>query len=347
MDDSYSRSANELFDVLDLNRDGQITRSELHTAAKHLGWHWQEAPILALLDLLAIKAPIPRDEFTGIIQQVKNDPMGPYGDVLLKSPHFFEKSPSEIARPRTHPPPLAGAPHHRPHQPQDHKSGNNLLNLLKQYAGQAVADDYRQWCNAFDVCSLYPARAALLIIDPQRSFTNGSWMQSIGDGAARDVAPIVNAFNACADTLKPLYGRMEVMFTRCPFPPGSYDWDDSLTDIIDRQQLYFIKPGNSVMFPPFNGFREWTARCIEQGIDTLVLGGCTLTSCVRVSAIEATAYFKNQDLRVVVDLNLCGARLRNFVPSPSYGGVSGVASAVRQMASSGVQVVPWVEWKRS
>jgi len=37
-------------------------------------------------------------------------------------------------------------------------------------------------------------------------------------------------------------------------------WDDRLSAIIDRQQLYFIKPGNSVLFPPINGFREWTSR---------------------------------------------------------------------------------------
>jgi len=343
MHDSYNTSANALFDVLDLNQDGNLSRQELHAAAKRLGWHWHEAPILALLDLLAVKAPIPRNEFTGIMQQVKNDPMGPYGEVLLKSPHFFERPPSETAPPR--PPAPDNASHCRPRQPRDRISGNDLLTLLNQYAGQAVAEDYRQLCNAFDVCSIDPASAALLIIDPQRSFTKGSWMQSIGDGAAQDVAPIVNAFNACADSLQRLYGRMEVMFTRCPFPPGSYGWDDSLTDIIHRQQLYFIKPGNSVLFPPFNGFREWTARCIARGIDTLVLGGCTLNSCVRVSAIEAAAYFKNQDLRILIDLSMCGARLRNFMPSPSYGGISGVASAVRQMVAAGVQVVPQVEWQ--
>jgi len=347
MHDSYITSANALFDVLDLNRDGSLSRLEFHAAASRLGWHWHEAPILALLDLLAIQAPIPRDEFTAIMQQVKNDPMGPYGEVLLKSPHFFEKSPAEIAGSRPHPASPNSASHRRPRHSRVRKSGNDLLNLLKLYAGQAVADDYRQLCNAFNVCSIDPSKAALLIIDPQRSFTQGSWMRSIGEGAAQDVAPIVNAFHACADTLKRLYGRMEVMFTRCPFPPGSYDWDDSLTDIIDRQQLYFIKPGNSVLFPPFNGFREWTARCIAQGIDTLVVGGCTLNSCVRVSAIEAAAYFKNQDLRFVVDLSLCGARLRNFVPSSSYGGMSGVASAVRQMAEAGVQVVARVEWNRT
>ena len=172
------------------------------------------------------------------------------------------------------------------------------------------------------------------------------WRQSIGDGAAIDVAPIVIAFDNCAEILNHHYGRMEVMFTRCPFPPESYDWDDRLADIVDDRQLYFIKPGNSALFPRYNGFRQWTARCIEQGITTLIIGGCTLNSCVRISAIETLKYFKGQDLRVVVDLSMCGARLRNFIPSPLYDGISGVASAVRQMAATGAQVVRRVEWSR-
>ena len=170
-------------------------------------------------------------------------------------------------------------------------------------------------------------------------------MQSIGDGAAVDVVPIAVALNSCANILNYLYGRMEIMFTRCPFPPGSYDWDDRLAEIIDSRQLYFIKPGNSALFPPSNGFKEWAARCIEQGIKTLVLSGCTLNSCVRVSSIEILQQFKNDNLRVVVDLSICGARLRNYIPSPLYGEVSAVASAVSQMTAAGVQVVKWVEFR--
>ena len=137
------------------------------------------------------------------------------------------------------------------------------------------------------------------------------------------------------------------MFTRCPFPPGSYDWDDCLAEIIDNKQLYFIKPGNSVLIPPLNGFKEWVERCIECGKSTLVIGGCTLNSCVRVSSIETLRYFKSKNLRVVVDLSICGARTRNFLPSPLYNGLSAVESAVNQMAAAGVQVVRRIEWKNN
>ncbi len=138
---------------------------------------------------------------------------------------------------------------------------------------------------------------------------------------------------------------MEIMFTRCPFPPGSYDWDDSLAEIIDSKQLYFIKPGNSVLFPALNGFKEWMARCRDNRKNTLVIGGCTLNSCVRVSSIETLTRFKAADLRVFVDLSICGARTRNFIPSPLYGGMSAVESAIHQMTDAGVQVVRQVHWK--
>ena len=45
---------NDLFDLLDLDKDGELSRSELHMAAKQLGWHWHEAPLLAVLDLFTI-----------------------------------------------------------------------------------------------------------------------------------------------------------------------------------------------------------------------------------------------------------------------------------------------------
>jgi hypothetical protein len=40
-----------------------ISRSGLHIAAKRLKWHWHEAPILAVFDLLTILKPIPRNTF--------------------------------------------------------------------------------------------------------------------------------------------------------------------------------------------------------------------------------------------------------------------------------------------
>jgi hypothetical protein len=46
-----------LFEIPDLDRDGELSRSELHKAAKGLGWHWQETPVFVLFDLLTILKP--------------------------------------------------------------------------------------------------------------------------------------------------------------------------------------------------------------------------------------------------------------------------------------------------
>jgi hypothetical protein len=92
---------NTLFDLLDINHDNNLSRSELLLAAKRLGWHWYEAPLLALLDLMTIREPITRTQFTAIIQQIQNDPLGPYGDVLLKLPHFDKNSSPAIDQPRS------------------------------------------------------------------------------------------------------------------------------------------------------------------------------------------------------------------------------------------------------
>jgi len=129
-----------------------------------------------------------------------------------------------------------------------------------------------------------------------------------------------------------------------PLSKASYDWDDALTGIIDTKQLYFIKPGNSVLFPPTNGFREWVESFIDNGKKILVLAGCTLNSCVRVSSIETQKYFKDQELQIVVDLSLSGARTSNFMPSELFGGLSAVESAIREMTGAGVRVAQWVEW---
>ena len=186
---------------------------------------------------------------------------------------------------------------------------------------------------------------ALLIIDPQRSFTDGIWMRSIGYRAEKDVAPIRLAFDRCAAVLHRLYGRLEVMFSRCPFPPESYEWYEPLANILSRLQPYFIKPGNSILFPRTNGFREWIDQCIAQGKRSLVIGGCTLNSCVRVSSMETQALFPSDRLQVIVDMSLCGARGRNYLPSPEFGGESAVTSAVVQMTDAGVSVVRGVKWE--
>lgn len=321
-----------LFEKLDLDRDGRLSRSELYEAAIRLGWHWPEAPFFALLDLLTIPGPICADTFGRLIDQTIGDPLGPYGRVLLNSPHFISD---------------AKHLHHRTRLQKTNRSQNqaddNRLQNRRFYRAEWM-NRFQQMRKKFSPINLSRDEAAMLILDPQRAFTRGVWMRSVGTGAEADVAPIGYAFGQCADSIIQNDGKMPVMFTRCPFPPESYPWDDQLAETIDRNQLYFIKPGNSILFPPTNGFKEWVVNCIEVNRQNLVIGGCTLNSCVRVSAIETQRVFQNRNLQVIVDLQLCGARAQNFNPSPLFKRLSAVDSAVRQMSDAGVKVVDGVNW---
>ena len=333
---------NKLFEILDLNKDELLSRTELHAAAKRLKWHWPEAPIFALLDLLTMVGPISKGTFVNYMQQVSKDPLGPYGKILLKAPSFSIPS---ITKKET------VNNDHQPHllnlygQEQTEFAYNDGILQFEKFAGSKVAIDYQRLLSSLEVLQLSTNDAGLLIIDPQRSFTEGAWMRSIGADADVDIKPIESAFNNCCKLLKKVYGNIDTMFTRCPFPPDSYDWHDPLVEVIGESHRYFIKPGNSVMFPPTNGFQRWVEQCIEGQKTTLVFGGCTLNSCLRVSSMETFRYFKNRSLQVVVDLSLSGARLRNFKKSPNYGGRSAVESAIHQMTNAGVKVVRHVNWK--
>ena len=333
--------AGSLFEILDLNNDGKLTRTELHTAAGQMGWHWREAPLFAVLDLLSALEPISENRFSTYIRKIEQDPLGPYGKVLLESPLFSSTN-------------AYAAHYHRCkkdsktniNSPEDSSDqfGPHPGPLLEGSLDKQAADAYLKLYDRLDECRIKADDAAVLIIDPQRSFTKGVWMASIGDKADVDVEPIAMAFEACAGLLKTYYGRMDIMFTRCPFPPDSYGWDDRLSGLICSDQLYFIKPGNSALFPPTNGFREWIDHLDDKGKQALVIGGCTLNSCVRVSAIDTLMQLRPRNLQVVVDLSLCGARLSNFNPSLSWGGLSAIESAIDQMITAGVEVVTSAKW---
>ena len=91
-----------------------------------------------------------------------------------------------------------------------------------------------------------------------------------------------------------------------------------------------------------------------------MIGGCTTTSCVRVSSTRIAGQLKEQGLsglRVVVDLNLCGARGENFGHTAHYDpvlvriygrefceGKSAVDLAVVQMKRAGVEVLEGSDW---
>jgi len=96
------------------------------------------------------------------------------------------------------------------------------------------------------------------------------------------------------------------------------------------------------LWPPTNGFASWVESLLHKGKRTLVMGGCTLNSCVRVSAREVQERFSKDGIQVVVDLSLSGARLANYIPTSQFSGKSSVHAAIVEMGDSGVNVVSHV-----
>jgi hypothetical protein len=331
----------DLFQALDCDGDGALSRTDLRQGAQQLGWHWPEAPLYAVLDHLSIRTPLRQGGFVDALQQISRDPHGPYGGVLRRSPLFKAARIEGCVRSVPFEPDAPTGPV----QAEDLRASH--ATLLQHLAGVGAADDYRSLLDRLEMPEAHIScrRAAVLVIDPQRSFTSGAWAQSAGADAGREVEPIRLAFERCGMFLQRNNGRTETMFTRCSFPPDSYDWDERVAGAIDAAQLYFVKPGNNALWPPTNGVREWLDQLAGRGQTTVVIGGCTLNSCVRVSAAQIQRYAGRRGLQVVVDLGLCGARTRNYVRSEEFGGISAVESAVREMIGARVRVAEGVRWE--
>ncbi|XP_032221117.2 uncharacterized protein LOC116603661 [Nematostella vectensis] len=150
---------------------------------------------------------------------------------------------------------------------------------------------------------------ALLLIDVQKAFTEGSWRAGISDS---EVLPLKQAFEECARLLSRLdLKKLPIRMTRTPFRGRDFELDDSVSEAVRGEQIaFFIKLSTSAMHS--EGFPGWIQELLDSEIKTLVIGGCTITSCVRVSSCLTQKSFQNSGLRVVVDLSLCGARKENY-----------------------------------
>ncbi len=330
----------ELFAELDFAGDGELSRSELYGGALRLGWQWPEASLYAVLDLMTLRTPLSMECFATVMEQISRDPLGPYGEVLADAWRLSSQS-GDPRRPAE----CCGSASANLHGESPGALYAPLVSHLEQAAGPGAGDDYRMLVKSLpDTRAVTPGGAALLLLDLQRSFTGGAWLDSLGGNAASEAEPIRLAFANCARFLDQGTAGVEKMFTRCPFPADSYDWDERFATLLGSAQPYFVKPGNSVLWPPANGFAQWLEGLIEHGRKTLLLGGCTLNSCVRVSAIDIQKHFGEKGIQVVVVLALSGARTGNYLPSPQFGGMSSVALAVREMLAAGVSVIPELIW---
>lgn len=158
---------------------------------------------------------------------------------------------------------------------------------------------------------------ALVLIDCQQAFVRGCWMAGVGKA---DVEPILAVYDRIASFLPTVSADTRVLVTQCPFPTASdfelyppvrdalLSWSSSRGASVKR----VVKPGNSVLRA--SGAIQWFDEAVADGVRTVVIAGCTLTSCVRVSATDVhRRYGSSYGLRTCVDLSLCGARASNYV----------------------------------
>jgi len=195
---------------------------------------------------------------------------------------------------------------------------------------------------------------ALILIDCQKAFLSGGWARYFG---LDQVSPIKSAFANTLDLLrsKEKLSGCDILCTKCYTEGDEADFVDELLPFL-RDTPCVWKPNTNITQNP--RFHDWFKDRLGAGVRTVVIGGCTTTSCVRVSSQAIRKLYPQGDLRVVVDLSLCGARRDNLLPNADqdpnlvriYGrdrckGLSPVDLAKTQMKASGVDVVDSFDWE--
>eukprot|EP00929_Paragymnodinium_shiwhaense_P092170 TRINITY_DN52047_c0_g1_i1.p1 TRINITY_DN52047_c0_g1~~TRINITY_DN52047_c0_g1_i1.p1 ORF type:complete len:231 (-),score=48.93 TRINITY_DN52047_c0_g1_i1:149-841(-) len=198
-------------------------------------------------------------------------------------------------------------------------------------------------------------KAALLLIDMQKAFTVGQWASHFG--GEQQVTDIARACEEAGKLLESgrLPASTPILSTKC-YLAGSLE--EPFVDILEpwlKDQPCIHKRTMDVTLN--RRYEDWLRKIVEEhGVDVLVIGGCTTTSCVRVSSQRTMEILPRlrlpREVRVVVDLSLCGARSDNYdktadqdpVLLRAYGlercmGKSAVDLAILQMRSAGVEVL--------
>ena len=164
-------------------------------------------------------------------------------------------------------------------------------------------------------------RTGLLLIDPQKGFTQGQWAASYVDG---DTAPIGAAFEA----VKRLHDRgglrdVPILVTLTPFltapacdrelHPAFMPWLSADEPSL-RNVTTLLKPSEDIMAD--RGNASVVAAWLEQwNVARLVLAGCTTTACVRRSSQSLHRHF----IERVLDNESISDRSQSSSSSSGYG----------------------------
>jgi hypothetical protein len=157
-----------------------------------------------------------------------------------------------------------------------------------------------------------PKRFALILIDPQNGFINdGSWSRMFPSGQS---TPILETFNKIVLFLRsiPNPHSIPVLISETGFSFRDRHLFEPIANELSQRQFLSVtrayKPHTNLSICP--GVRQWLSEQLEAKLD-IVIGGCTITSCVRHSSIEIKKMFPQ--LNLFVDQNLCAARKDNYI----------------------------------
>ena len=84
---------------------------------------------------------------------------------------------------------------------------------------------------------------------------------------------------------------------RCYLDPPDSEPISLLEDHYKSHGIQWVwKPNTNILEAP--GFAQWLEAHLQNGVRTLIVGGCTTTSCVRVSSQAVQRQYGDQGLQV-------------------------------------------------
>ena len=154
-------------------------------------------------------------------------------------------------------------------------------------------------------------RFALILIDPQNGFVNdGCWSRMFAPGQS---VPILESFNRIVSFLRsiPNPDSIPILISETGFSSCDRQIYERIEKELSQRRFNSItrsyKPHTNLCLCPTA--RQWLRKQLEAQLD-VVIGGCTITSCIRNSSIQIKNMFP--ELNLFVDQNLCAARLDNY-----------------------------------
>lgn len=155
-------------------------------------------------------------------------------------------------------------------------------------------------------------RFALILIDPQNGFiNNGYWSRMFANG---QTVPILDVFNRIVDFLRsiPDPESIPILISETGFSSRDRQVYEPIANELSNRKFASLtrtyKPHTNLSICA--GVQEWLNKQSESQLD-IVIGGCTITSCVRDSSIQMKRKFPQ--LNFIVVENLCAARADNYL----------------------------------